>query len=60
VVVWDHGQWIVLAAKALGYDSCPMIGFDPVEAVDGMVEETIRAVFAHETIEKSGGTRTRE
>ena len=50
----------MLAAKALGYDSCPMIGFDPVEVVDGMVDETIRAVFTHETIEKSGGTSTRE
>ena len=25
------GQTIMLAAKALGYDSCPMIGFDPVQ-----------------------------
>lgn len=25
------GQTIMLAAKAMGYDSCPMIGFDPVE-----------------------------
>jgi len=24
-------QTLMLAAKALGYDSCPMIGFDPVE-----------------------------
>ena len=24
------GQTIMLAAKAMGYDSCPMIGFDPV------------------------------
>ncbi|MEM6797870.1 MAG: nitroreductase family protein, partial [Planctomycetota bacterium] len=23
------GQTIMLAAKAMGYDSCPMIGFDP-------------------------------
>lgn len=25
------GQTIMLAAKAMGYDSCPMIGFDPAE-----------------------------
>jgi nitroreductase len=25
------GQTIMLAAKAMGYDSCPMIGFDPVQ-----------------------------
>ncbi len=25
------GQTLMLAAKALGYDSCPMIGFDPVK-----------------------------
>jgi nitroreductase len=25
------GQTIMLAAKALGYDSCPMIGFDPIQ-----------------------------
>ena len=25
------GQTIMLAAKAMGYDSCPMIGFDPVK-----------------------------
>lgn len=25
------GQTIMLAAKAMGYDSCPMIGFDPTE-----------------------------
>lgn len=25
------GQTLMLAAKAMGYDSCPMIGFDPVE-----------------------------
>ena len=25
------GQSIMLAAKAMGYDSCPMIGFDPVK-----------------------------
>ena len=25
------GQTIMLTAKAMGYDSCPMIGFDPVE-----------------------------
>ena len=23
------GQTLMLAAKAMGYDSCPMIGFDP-------------------------------
>ena len=28
------GQTIMLAAKALGYDSCPMIGFDPVQVAD--------------------------
>lgn len=25
------GQTIMLAAKAMGYDSCPMIGFDPIQ-----------------------------
>jgi nitroreductase len=25
------GQTIMLAAKAMGYDTCPMIGFDPVK-----------------------------
>jgi nitroreductase len=25
------GQSLMLAAKAMGYDSCPMIGFDPVK-----------------------------
>jgi nitroreductase len=25
------GQTIMLAAKAMGYDTCPMIGFDPVQ-----------------------------
>lgn len=25
------GQTIMLAAKAMGYDSCPMIGFDPAK-----------------------------
>jgi nitroreductase len=25
------GQTIMLAAKAMGYDSCPMIGFDPAQ-----------------------------
>jgi nitroreductase len=25
------GQTIMLAAKAMGYDSCPMIGFDPLQ-----------------------------
>ncbi len=25
------GQTVMLAAKAMGYDSCPMIGFDPVQ-----------------------------
>lgn len=27
-------QTIMLAAKAMGYDSCPMIGFDPVKAAE--------------------------
>ena len=30
------GQTIMLAAKAMGYDSCPMIGFDP-EAVGTII-----------------------
>ena len=30
------GQTIMLAAKAMGYDSCPMIGFDP-EAVGKVI-----------------------
>ena len=25
------GQTLMLAAKAMGYDSCPMVGFDPVK-----------------------------
>ncbi|TWT97932.1 putative NAD(P)H nitroreductase YodC [Botrimarina colliarenosi] len=28
------GQTIMLAAKAMGYDSCPMIGFDPEQVAD--------------------------
>ncbi len=28
------GQTIMLAAKSMGYDSCPMIGFDPVQVAD--------------------------
>lgn len=28
------GQTIMLAAKAMGYDSCPMIGFDPVRVAE--------------------------
>ncbi len=28
------GQTIMLAAKAMGYDSCPMIGFDPAKVAD--------------------------
>lgn len=28
------GQTIMLAAKAMGYDSCPMIGFDPDKVAD--------------------------
>jgi hypothetical protein len=28
------GQTIMLAAKAMGYDSCPMIGFDPVKVAE--------------------------
>ncbi len=28
------GQTIMLASKAMGYDSCPMIGFDPVQVAD--------------------------
>ena len=28
------GQTIMLAAKAMGYDSCPMIGFDPVAVAE--------------------------
>lgn len=28
------GQTIMLASKALGYDSCPMIGFDPVKVAE--------------------------
>ena len=28
------GQTIMLAAKAIGYDSCPMIGFDPVKVAE--------------------------
>lgn len=28
------GQTIMLSAKAMGYDSCPMIGFDPVKVAE--------------------------
>ncbi len=28
------GRTIMLAAKAMGYDSCPMIGFDPVKVAE--------------------------
>ena len=28
------GQTIMLAAKAMGYDSCPMIGFDPEQVAN--------------------------
>lgn len=35
-------QTIMLAAKAMGYDSCPMIGFDP-----GKVEELIHLPHDH-------------
>jgi nitroreductase len=28
------GQTIMLAAKTMGYDSCPMIGFDPVRVAE--------------------------
>lgn len=28
------GQTIMLAAKAMGYDSCPMIGFDPTPVAE--------------------------
>ena len=28
------GQTVMLSAKAMGYDSCPMIGFDPVKVAE--------------------------
>ena len=28
------GQTLMLATKAMGYDSCPMIGFDPVQVAE--------------------------
>ena len=28
------GQTIMVSAKAMGYDSCPMIGFDPVQVAE--------------------------
>ena len=28
------GQTLMLAAKAMGYDSCPMIGFDPARVAE--------------------------
>ena len=28
------GQTIMLTAKAMGYDSCPMIGFDPIQVAE--------------------------
>jgi nitroreductase len=28
------GQTIMLAARAMGYDSCPMVGFDPVKVAE--------------------------
>ena len=27
-------QTLMLAAKAMGYDSCPMVGFDPVKVAE--------------------------
>lgn len=30
------GQTIMLAAKAMGYDSCPMIGFDPTQVAEAI------------------------
>ena len=30
------GQTLMLAAKALGYDSCPMIGFDPGKVAEAL------------------------
>lgn len=27
-------QTMMLAAKAMGYDSCPMIGFDPIKVAE--------------------------
>ncbi|MEZ4575104.1 MAG: nitroreductase family protein [Vampirovibrionales bacterium] len=38
------GQTIMLAAKAMGYDTCPMIGYDPVK-----VAEIIRLPKDHVT-----------
>jgi nitroreductase len=37
------GQTIMLAAKAMGYDSCPMIGFDPVKVAEliGLPEDHV-------------------
>jgi nitroreductase len=37
------GQTIMLAAKAMGYDSCPMIGFNPVKVAEiiNLPERTI-------------------
>jgi nitroreductase len=37
------GQTIMLAAKAMGYDSCPMIGFDPVQVAEliGLPEDHV-------------------
>lgn len=28
------GQTIMLAAKAMGYDSCPMVGYDPIKVAE--------------------------
>ena len=28
------GQTLMLAAKAMGYDTCPMIGFDPQQVAE--------------------------
>lgn len=28
------GQTIMLAAKSMGFDSCPMIGFDPIQVAE--------------------------
>ena len=41
------GQTIMLAAKAMGYDSCPMIGFDPkkIAEIIGLPEHHITGMM---------------
>jgi nitroreductase len=39
---WIAGQTIMLAAKSMGYDSCPMIGFDQVKVAEVRHQHDLR------------------